>query len=104
MVIEFVAYLPPIQSAIMLDGTGDNLQVKLNIPLKLSPDGIRLAGMTGKRLKVTIEEINDPVKQEGNRNEIPTRSEWQPERQASEREGVDCCSGKSRQDQNNLPG
>ena len=61
MVIEFVAYLPPIQSAIMLDGTGDNLQVKLNIPLKLSPDGIRLAGMTGKRLKVTVEEVEQSI-------------------------------------------
>jgi hypothetical protein len=57
--IEFFAYLPPIQSAIMVDGTGDNLQVKMNIPLKLSPDGLRLAGMTGKRLKVTVEVVEE---------------------------------------------
>ena len=63
--IEFFAYLPPIQSAIMVDGTGDNLQVKLNIPLKLSPDGLRLAGMTGKKLKVTVEEVEEPKQEPG---------------------------------------
>jgi len=61
MQIVFYAYLPPIQSAIMLDGTGDNLQVKLNIPLRMSPDGIRLARMTGKKLKVTVEEVEETV-------------------------------------------
>jgi hypothetical protein len=58
-VIEFYAYLPPIQSAIMLDGAGDNLQIKLNIPLRMSPDAIRLAGMTGKKLKITVDELTD---------------------------------------------
>jgi hypothetical protein len=57
--IEFFAYLPPIQSAIMVDGTGDLMQAKLNIYLKISPDAIRLIGMTGKKLKVTVEELTE---------------------------------------------
>jgi len=70
--IEFYAYLPPIQSAIMVDGTGDNLQVKLNIPLKVSPDGIRLAGMTGRKLKVTVEEVEEPKQEQ----QIERPKEW----------------------------
>ncbi len=61
MKIEFYAYLPPIQSAIMVDGTGDNMQAKLNISLRQSPEGLRLAGMTGRRLKVTVEEVPEKV-------------------------------------------
>ena len=96
--IEFYAYLPPIQSALMLDGAGDNLQVKFNIPLRLSPDGIRLAGMTGKRLKVTVEEVEDGREQEvGKAMEVGTerKSEWS----SAEGTHLDQPAGESGQSQ-----
>ena len=64
---SFFAYLPPIQSAVMISGDGDLLQCKLNVNLKISPDAVRLIQMTGKKLKVTIEactELNDAVEKE----------------------------------------
>ena len=64
--IEFLAYLPPIQTALTISGDGDLLRVKLDCNLSVSPDAARLLIMTGKRLKVTIEEylteIDDATK------------------------------------------
>jgi hypothetical protein len=54
--IEFLASLPPIQSAIMVDGTGDSMTVKLQIPLNKCPQALRLNLMTQKILKVTVQE------------------------------------------------
>jgi hypothetical protein len=59
--IEFLAYLPPIQSAIMMSGDGDLMQIKLNVNLKLSPEAIKLMMLTGKRLNVTIEEVPESL-------------------------------------------
>lgn len=50
------AYIPPLQSAIMVDGAGDSMQIKLSIPLKTSPAGLMLQTMTQKRMIVTFEE------------------------------------------------
>lgn len=56
VVIECYAYLPPIQSAIMVSGDGDLLQAKFNINLSISPEAAKLLMMTGKKLKLTVEE------------------------------------------------
>ncbi len=54
--ITFLASLPPIASAIMVDGTGDSMTVKLQIPLNKCPQALRLNLMTQKILKVTVQE------------------------------------------------
>ena len=81
--VEFYAYLPPIQSAIMVSGDGDLMQVKFNIPLRESPEAFRLAAMTQAQLKVTVDiieqenctELNDETKKspEGNGSEMGRR-------------------------------
>jgi hypothetical protein len=58
--ITFLASLPPIPSAIMVDGTGDSMTVKLQIPLNKCPQALRLNLMTQRVLKVTIAEIIRP--------------------------------------------
>lgn len=55
--IEFLAYLPPIQTALTVSGDGDLLRIKMDCNLKVSPDAVRLLTMTGKRLKITVEEL-----------------------------------------------
>lgn len=54
--IEFIASLPPVASAIMVDGTGDSMTVKLQIPLNKCPQALRLNLMTQKVLRVTVTE------------------------------------------------
>ena len=72
--VEFYAYLPPIQSAIMVSGDGDLMQVKFNIPLRESPDAFRLAAMTQAQLQVTV-----TVLQDNTDGEIQTRSKRKSE-------------------------
>jgi len=55
--IQFYASLPPIQSALKISGDGDNLRVQLDIPIRISPDGLKLALFTQKRLLVTVIEL-----------------------------------------------
>lgn len=55
------AYIPPLQSAIMVDGAGDTMQIKLAISLKNSPEGLMLQTMTQKRMLVTFEELPDAL-------------------------------------------
>ena len=52
---QFVASFPPIQSAIKRTGNGDGMRVQLDIPETEMAEGIKLFGMTGQRLRVTIE-------------------------------------------------
>jgi len=59
--IEFLAYLPPIQTALTISGDGDLLRIKLDCNLSVSPDAARLLIMTGKRLKVTVEELTAEI-------------------------------------------
>lgn len=54
--ITFLASIPPLSSAIVVGGTGDSMTIKLLIPLKKSPQALRLNLMTQKVLKVTIAE------------------------------------------------
>lgn len=55
--LECFAYLPPIQSAIMISGDGDLLRAKFNINLSISPDAAKLMLMTGRKLKLIVEEV-----------------------------------------------
>jgi hypothetical protein len=54
--IEFIASLPPIQSAISISGNGDGARIKLDIPQSEMAAIIQLQLMQGKALKVTVEE------------------------------------------------
>jgi hypothetical protein len=53
--IEFRASLPPIKSAILLDGQGDGGQVKLEVPRSDVEALLHLQGMAGRLLLVTVE-------------------------------------------------
>ena len=54
--IKFKATLPPIKSAILLDGQGDGGQVKLEVPRSDVLALIALQTMAGKVLTVTVKE------------------------------------------------
>lgn len=54
MEITFTASLPPIQSAINLDGNGDGARIKLDIPRSDIKAILELQQMTGKSFKVVI--------------------------------------------------
>jgi hypothetical protein len=58
--IEFLATLAPIQSAIMLHGSGNGLQVKLEIPETEVQNAIALAALTQQVLRVTVEVVEKP--------------------------------------------
>jgi hypothetical protein len=66
--VEVYAYLPPIQSAIMKSGDGDLMQVKFNINLLVSPDAVKIMLMTGKRLKLTVQEMTEKAIKTGKTN------------------------------------
>lgn len=57
--IEFMASLPPIQSAINIDGQGDGARIKLDIPASEMEQVIKLQKLTRKSFKVIIEEMSD---------------------------------------------
>jgi hypothetical protein len=54
MKIEFNASLPPIQSAINLDGNGDGARIKLDIPRSDIDAVLRLQALSGQSFKVVI--------------------------------------------------
>jgi hypothetical protein len=54
--IEFIATLPPIQSAINLDGQGDGARIKLDIPATEIDQVLKLQRLAGKTFRVIIEE------------------------------------------------
>jgi len=64
MKIEFIASLPPIQSAISLDGQGDGARIKLDIPRSYVREVLQLQRMTGKQIKITAEVMQDTDKGE----------------------------------------
>lgn len=57
--IEFVASLPPIASAIQINGLGDGALIKLELPASEIYSIVQLQLLAGKIFKVTIEEIKD---------------------------------------------
>ena len=58
MKIQFMASLPPIQSAIQIDGVGDGGRVKLDIPRQYTTELLQLQQMAGKQIKITAETID----------------------------------------------
>ena len=53
--IEFIASLPPIQSAIKLDGMGDGGRVMFDVPRSDVMSLMALQTMAGMVLKITVE-------------------------------------------------
>ena len=52
--IKFVASLPPIQSAISLDGNGDGARIKLDIPRSDIQSVLELQKHAGQLLRVSV--------------------------------------------------
>ena len=57
--IEFIASLPPIMSAITVDGTGNGARIKLDIPASEMLAVVQIQLMVGKAFKVTIEGLEE---------------------------------------------
>ena len=57
--IEFMASLPPLQSAINIDGQGNGARIKLDVPASEMEQVIELQKLTRKSFKVIIEEMPD---------------------------------------------
>lgn len=58
MKIEFIASLPPIQSAIQLDGMGDGGRVKLDVSRQYVVELLQLQQMAGKQIKIIAEVVD----------------------------------------------
>jgi hypothetical protein len=61
--IEFIASLPPIMSAITVSGNGDGARVKLDIPQSEMAAIVQLQLMQGRALKVTVEDLEGEDRQ-----------------------------------------
>lgn len=59
--ITFIASLPPIQSAISLDGYGDGARIKIDVPRSDISEVLKLQGLAGQTFKVTIEPTGDDL-------------------------------------------
>lgn len=55
--ITFIASLPPIMSAISIDGQGDGARIKLDISREYMPEILRLQLLAGQAFKVEIEGV-----------------------------------------------
>ena len=62
--IEFIASLPPIQSAITLDGMGDGGRVKLDISRQYVDALLQLQRLAGQSIKITVETLDHQEKSE----------------------------------------
>lgn len=58
MKIEFVGSLPPIQSAIQLDGLGDGGRVKLDVSREYVAQLVALQKMSGKNIRIIAEDVS----------------------------------------------
>jgi hypothetical protein len=52
--VSFRATMPPIQSAIKINGNGDGMRIQLDIPEIEIPNAVNLLAMRGKILLVEI--------------------------------------------------
>lgn len=52
--IRFIASLPPIQSAINLDGQGDGARIKLDISREYVQEVLKLQGLAGESFEVIV--------------------------------------------------
>lgn len=55
--IKFIASLPPIMSAIALDGNGDGARIKLDISRQYAQEVLKLQGLSGQSFEVTINPV-----------------------------------------------
>ena len=55
MKIEFIASLPPIQSAVSVSGNGDGARIKLDVPETEMLAVMKLMQLRGMSFKVTVE-------------------------------------------------
>ena len=53
--LSFIASLPPIQSAINLDGRGDGARIKLDVPRSDVLEIMKLQRLAEMTLRVTVE-------------------------------------------------
>jgi len=59
--IEFIASLPPIQSAINFDGMGDGSRIKLDVSRQYNSEIIKLQELAGTSFKIIIETTGELV-------------------------------------------
>ena len=59
--IGFMASLPPIQSAINIDGQGNGARIKLDIPASEITEVLKLQKLAGKCFKVIIEYVEQKI-------------------------------------------
>ena len=66
--VQFVGSLPPIQSAITMDGIGDGARIKIDIPASDVGAVLLLQHyFTGRVFSVTVERMDmDPIEQDEN--------------------------------------
>lgn len=57
--LEFIASLPPVASAIQIDGLGDGAIVKLMLPRSEMYSIVQLQLLAGKSFRVTINEVEE---------------------------------------------
>lgn len=57
--IIFIGSLPPIQSAILLDGMGDGARIRIDVSRQYVQEIIKLQLLAGQCFKVTIEPEDD---------------------------------------------
>lgn len=57
--IEFIATLPPIMSAINLDGMGDGARIKLDVSRQFVKEVLELQKMAGKQIHFIAETKNE---------------------------------------------
>lgn len=57
--IEFIASLPPIQSALSVSGDSNGARMKVDIPETELPQAIKLLLWRGKLFRLTAELIDD---------------------------------------------
>lgn len=53
--IIFMGSLPPIQSAILLDGMGDGARIRIDVSRQYINEIIKLQALAGQCFKITIE-------------------------------------------------
>ena len=56
---SFIASLPPIQSAIKIDGNGDGARIQMEVPGSELESIIKMQILCGKIFKVSIEAVDE---------------------------------------------
>jgi len=62
--IKFIASLPPIMSAISIDGIGDGARIKLDVSRQFLDAVIQLQLLAGQSFEVTIKKVKNDYEYE----------------------------------------